>query len=273
MRGRLILILLIATTGCTRDNPAFDAGSTGTGETDDEGSDPTTLTSAEAESNSGQEAPDPVCDLVGGIPLEIDLGPAGCSDPLEAYDRLHLLVSINGSTLMVGTCPDGAVDCSQCETDVQLPLSFAPLDLSGLAPMGACLHVQARRINPSNPDVCRFQSVVIQSDVNGMRRVLMAGRNTPGVGLPPVDNSSPLANFNPVLTYVENCPCSQFPESCCDDVSPTVYALDIGTEIVPIGNHADLEYSDSVYDFKTLDAFLSGECGAATQEAWGVILK
>src|SRR5689334_22456611 len=147
MRGRLVLILLFATTGCTRDNPAFD-GSTGTAETSGDG-DPTTLDSADSLEAGGSEEGSTECTLHGGVPLEIDLGPAGCADTPESYDRVHPLVSIDGSTLWVGTCPQGALDCTQCEVDVPTPLTFTPLELGTIAMPGDCLHVIAQRANPT----------------------------------------------------------------------------------------------------------------------------
>jgi hypothetical protein len=272
MRARLTLFIWFATIGCTRDNPAFE-GSTETSEstaaTGD--GDPDTLTGVEAESDNGQEAPDPVCELHGGVPLAIDLGPAGCADTPEAYDRLHPLVMVEGGTLWVGSCPQGAQDCSQCESDIPTPLSFEPLDLSTIAMPGACLHVKARRSDPSNPDVCRFQSVVIEAAEGVARRPIMVGRNSSGVALPPVDNSSPLAGFNPTLEEADSCSCAEYPDDCCDGISPTVYAIDVGLEEpVAIGGMALLEYPNDTYEFKTLDAFQSGECGEPTREAWGL---
>jgi hypothetical protein len=267
-------MMTIAATGCTQDNPAFD--STGADETANGDGDPTTtLNSADSESGSGQEDPDASCDLQGGIPLEIDLGPAGCADSPESYDRLHQLVMIDGSTLWVGSCPPGAMDCSQCENDIPTPLNFAPLDLTGLAPDGACLHVTARRSDPTNPDGCRFQSVIVESAQDTTRRAILVGRNTPTIALPAFANNSPLVGFNPVLTCVESCPGAEFPDACCEvDVAPTVYALDIGVgNPVAIGGTQMLQFPNDIYEFKTLDAFQSGECGESTREAWSLIAQ
>lgn len=277
MRARLALLFMFAPTACTQDNPAFDDSTSTAGTTtDDSTTGNTTLTSAEAESGEGQEAPDPVCELQPGVPLEIDLGPAGCADTPDTYDRYHPLVSINGDTLLVGTCPLGSVGCSdECETAIPTPLSFAPLDLSAIAVPGDCLHVHARRINPSNPDLCRFQSVAIElANANTARRPLMLGRNTPGVALPPVDNASPLVGFDPVLVHVESCSCTEFPDACCDGLATTAYALDIGQpDIVNIGETVMLEFPNDTYEFITLDAFQLGVCDKPTQEAWGLVTQ
>jgi hypothetical protein len=271
MRARLCLFCLIVTTGCRRDNPAFDE-STGTDVTSSEG-DPTTLTSVDAESDSGQEAPDPVCELEPGGPLEIDFGPPTCAETPESYDRMHPLLSIDGSTLNVGTCDQGALDCSECETAVEIPLNFAPLDLSMLSAVpGDCLRVQARRLDPSNPDTCRFQSVLIEVHAALARRPIMLARNTTGVALPMQDNSSPLASFDPTLVQVEDCACAEFPDECCDGVARTLYALDIGLpDPVQIGQTVPLEFPNDHYSFTTLDAFQTGECGEPRQEAWGLV--
>lgn len=275
MRARLALLWIIATTGCTQDNPAFE-GSTSTAETTTD-SDSTTLATADAEveSGSGQEAPDPVCDLQPGVPLEIDLGPAGCADTPESYDRYHPLVMIDSNTLWVGTCPLGAAACSQeCEVDIPTPLSFAPLDLTGIAAPGDCLRVHARRLDPTNPDLCRFQSVVIEAENGATRRPIMIGRNTPGVMLPPLDNASPLVGFNPTLELVESCSCAEFPDECCDGVSTTLYALDIGqADVVNIDETVPVDFPNDSYEFTTLDAFQLGECGKSPQEAWGLVWK
>lgn len=264
--------MMFAATGCTRDNPAFD-GSSDTGESATSDGESTTLTSAEADSDGGQESTEPVCELQGGVQLEIDLGPAGCADPPDVYDRLHPVVMVEGSTLWVGTCQPDAVDCSQCVSDVLTPLSFAPLDAATIAGADTCLRVLARRVDPNNPDVCRFQSVVIQSADPGVTpSVLMVGRNAPGVELPALDNSHPLANFAPTPDFVDDCPCSEYPSSCCDGVAPTVYALDVGLEQpVPIGDTALLEYPQQTYEFHTLDAFVSGECDQGLRESWALI--
>lgn len=275
MRARLALLVVFA-TACTRDNPAFDE-STGTAGTTTDDPTTTTLSSADVESGEGQEAPDPACDLQPGVPLEIDLGPAGCADTPESYDRYHPLVSIEGSTLLVGTCPQGSTGCSdQCEIAVPTPLSFSPLDLSGIALPGDCLHVHARRQNPSNPDACRFQTVTIEATDVSTRRPIMLGRNAPGVVLPPVDTTSPLVGFNPVLVHVESCSCADFPDDCCDDVATTVYGLDIGGQsgeqnIVHIGETVPVVFPNDTYAFTTLDAFQLGECNKPTQEAWGLV--
>jgi hypothetical protein len=273
MRARLAWLFIVATTGCTQDNPAFDdsAGTAGT-TTDDEPT--TTASTLESESNSGQEAPEPVCELQPGEPLEIDLGSVLCTDTPEIYDRLHKLVSIDGSTLLVGSCPVGALDCSQCPTLVQTPLSFHPLDLTGIAAPDECLRVQARRVNPDNPDVCAFQSVAIEAQAGLTRRPIMIGRNAPGIGLPAVDNASPLAGFEPTLVYDESCSCAEFPESCCEQDERTRYAFGIGlTDPVPIGGTAMLEFPNDSYAFKTLNAFQSGVCDEPIQEAWALIAK
>lgn len=276
MRAPLALLCLFATPGCTQDNPAFgDSTDTAATTTDDDATS-TTLTSTEDESGSGQEAPDPVCELQPGVPLEIDLGPAGCADTPEAYDRYHPLVGIEGSTLLVGTCPQGAVACSDaCEIAIPTPLSFAPLDLSTIAAPGDCLHIHARRLDPSNPDVCRFQSVIIESANTNTRRPILIGRNTPGVMLPPLDRSTPLSGFNPVPAYVDSCACAEYPDDCCDGVETTSYALDIGQRNpVQIGETVEVVLrTDDIYDFTTLDAFQLGECGKPPQEAWGLVAK
>jgi hypothetical protein len=276
MRARLTLLLIFA-TACTRDNPAFDE-STGTAGTTSDDDDPsTTLTSVDVESGEGQEAPDPACDLQPGVPLEIDLGPAGCADTPDSYDRYHPLVSIDGSTLLVGTCPQGSLGCSdQCEIAVPTPLSFSPLDLTGIAIAGDCLHVHARRQNPSNPDACRFQTVYIEGANDTTRRPIMIGRNSPGVVLPPVENSSPLVGFDPVLVHQESCSCAEFPDACCEDVATTRYALDIGGQtgqqiLVQIGESVPVEFPNDTYTFTTLDAFQLGDCDKPTQVAWGLV--
>jgi hypothetical protein len=273
MRARLVLLVIVS-TACTQDNPAFDeSNSTAATGDDDTG---TTRTGTDVESGEGQEAPDPVCQLQPGVPLEIDLGPAGCADTPETYDRYHPLVSIDGSTLFVGTCPLGSVGCSdQCETAIPTPLSFAPLDLSTIAAANDCLHIKARRLDPSNPDLCRFQSVLIESaNTNFASRPLMIGRNTSGVVLPPINEGSPLAGFAPELVHVESCACADFPDECCDGVEPTVYALDIGQpDVVHIGETVLVEFSSDSYAFTTLDAFQLGECGKPTQEAWALITQ
>jgi hypothetical protein len=271
MRARLVLLCTIAlTTGCTRDNPAFE-DSTDTGDTADPDA-TTTLTNADSESG-GQEAPDMLCELQPGVPLEIDLGPAGCADSPEMYDRFHPLVMIEGSTLWVGTCPQGSTGCTpECEIDIPTPLSFSPLDLSNIGAPMDCLHIFARRIDPTNPDVCRFQSVVIESDNGQTRRPVMIGRNTPGVMLPPLDNTSELFGFDPTLVYVENCSCTEYPDECCGDVSTTRYALDIGQpDVVHIGETVAVQVPNNSYQFTTLDAFQLGECGKSVQEAWGLV--
>jgi hypothetical protein len=274
MRARLALLVLFA-CACTRDNPAFGE-STSTAATTTDGDDTSTTRTTDVESGEGQEAPDPVCELQPGVPLEIDLGPAGCADTPETYDRYHPLVSIDGSTLFVGTCPLDSVGCSdQCESDIPTPLSFAPLDLTNIAAPDDCLHIQARRLNPSNPDLCRFQSVVIESANTGTPpRPLMVGRNASGVGLPPINDASPLVGFDPALVHVESCACADFPSECCDGVEPTVYALGIGQQdVVHIGETALLESPDGSYAFTTLDAFQPGECGKPRQEAWGLVTQ
>jgi hypothetical protein len=265
---------MIATTGCTQDNPAFDDSTSTAADTTDDPS--TTLTSVEAESgSSGQEAPDPECNLQPGVPLEIDLGLFGCVGTPEAYDRYHPLVSIDGSTLNVGTCPEGAVGCSdECEVATPKPLNFVPLDLSAIAIPGDCLHVTARRLNPLNPDVCAFQSVVIEAANGTTRRPILIGRNTPGIVLPPLDNASPLVGFNPVLVHVESCSCADFPDECCGDVAKTLYALDIGQlDLVDIGETVPVDFPNDSYEFTTLDAFQLGECEAPIQEAWALVTK
>jgi hypothetical protein len=273
MRARLVLLFVIATTGCTQDNPAFGDSTDTVGTTTED--DPTsTTTTAESESNSGQEAPDPLCELEPGEPLEIDLGPGLCTESPELYDRLHKLVSIDGSTLSVLTCPIGAVDCSQCPNLVTTPLSFHPLDLTGIAAPDDCLRVQARRMDSSNPDVCTFQSVVIEAQAGLARRPIMIGRNTPGIPLPAVDNASPLAGFDPTLVFVESCDCGEFPDSCCGDKQRTRYAMGIGlTDPVEIGATATLDFPNNSYSFQTLDAFHSGACDGLIQEAWGLVEK
>jgi hypothetical protein len=269
------MFAMTGATGCTQDNPAFDdATSTAATTTDD---DPTTsLTSAETESGSeGQEAPEPVCELQPGVPLEIDLGLFGCVGTPESYDRYHPLVSIDGSTLNVGTCPEGAVGCSdQCEVMTPRPLNFVPLDLSTIAAPGDCLHVTARRQNPLNPDVCSFQSVVIEAADANTRRPILIGRNTPGIVLPPVDSASPLVGFEPMLVKVESCSCAEFPADCCEDVEKALYALDIGQlDVVHIGETVPVDFPNNSYEFTTLDASQLGECDPSIQEAWGLIAK
>jgi hypothetical protein len=261
---------------CTQDNPAFDESVSTAATTTDDADTSTTRTSSDVESGEGQEAPDPVCELQPGVPLEIDLGPAGCADTPDTYDRYHPLVSIEGGTLFVGTCPLGSIGCSdQCETAIPTPLSFAPLDLGGIAVAGDCLHVHARRVDPSNPDLCRFQSVVIESANSGTpRRSLVVGRNTHGVMLPPIDNASPLVGFDTELVQVDSCSCSEFPAECCDEVAPTLYALDIGQpDVVHIGETVPVEFPNDIYEFTTLDAFQHGDCAKPTQEAWALIVK
>jgi hypothetical protein len=267
MSARLALSLVFTTIACTQDNPAF-GDSTSTAATTDDTS--TTLVSTDVESGSGQEAPDPACELQPGVPLEIDLGPGGCADTPQAYDRYHPLVGIEGSTLLVGTCPQGATACSDaCETAIPTPLSFAPLDLSTIAVPGDCLHIHARRLDAINPDVCRFESVVIESANANARRPILIGRNKPGVMLPAIDDSNPLAAFNPALVQVESCSCAEFPYDCCDGIETTLYALDIGqASVVHIGETVPIVLrNQDNYDFTTLDAFRLGECGTSTQEA------
>jgi hypothetical protein len=257
--------------GCTRDNPAFeDSTSTAEATTDPDG----TSMTADVESG-GQEATDPVCELQPGVPLEIDLGPASCADSLEVYDRYHPLVMIEGHTLWVGTCPGDATSCAQgCETQFPIPLSFAPLDLTGIAAPDDCLHVHARRLDPSNPVGCRFQSVFIDADNGLTRRPILVGRNTPGIFLPPFDNTSPLFGFDPTLVYVDNCSCTEFPNECCDGNSPTLYGLDIGqAALVNIGETVAVDVPNDSYTFTTLDAFQLGECGKTPQEAWGLVIN
>jgi hypothetical protein len=274
MRARLALLLLsmFATTGCTQDNPAFDESAGTAATTSDDDPSTNTLSSSEVDSG-GQEAPDPVCELQPGVPLEIDLGPAGCADSLESYDRYHPLVGIEGSTLLVGTCPLGALTCSEeCEAAIPTPLSFAPLDLTNLAVPGDCLHIYARRQDPNNPDACRFQSVIVETANDTLRRPLLLGRNTSGVVLPPVDNASPLFGFDPVLVPVESCACEEFPDDCCDGLETTRYGLQVGqSEVVNIGETVPLLFGNESYAFTTLDAFQFGECGKPMQEAWGLV--
>lgn len=263
---------MFATIGCTRDNPAFNE-STGTAGTTTE--DDSTNTSVEVETDSGQEAPDPECSLQPGVSLEIDLGPGGCADTPETYDRYHPLLGIEGSTLLVGTCPMGATACTPaCETAIPTPLSFAPLDLTGIASTTDCLHIHARRVDPSNPDACGFESVVIETANVGTRQVVMIGRNTAEVMIPPIDAADPLFGFSPEPVPVEDCPCADFPDACCEGIETTLYALDIGLpEAVQIGDTKALVLPNRTYDFTTLDAFQLGECGKPPQESWGLVAK
>jgi hypothetical protein len=272
MRARLALLCTFAMTGCTRDNPAFE-DSTGTGETTASDSDSTTLTSVDVESGSEQETVEPVCDLEPGVPLKIDLGPNSCADYPEAYDRYAPLVMIEGDTLWVGTCDVLANTCDPdaCETQFPIPLTFEPLDLTGIAAPGDCLHIHARRALPTDPVNCHYQSVLIDADNGLTRRPVLIGRNDPGIALPPIDNTSPLFGFSPTLTFVESCSCADFPDECCGDAVTTEYALNIGQQLVHIGETVTIDFPNEDYNFTTLDAFQLGECGKPTQEAWGLV--
>jgi hypothetical protein len=161
-----------------------------------------------------------------------------------------------------------------CEIQSPIGLTFDPLDLTGLAAPGDCLHIHGRRALPNDPVDCHYQSVMIEADSGLGRRPILIGRNTPGTVLPPIDQANPLFGFDPMLTFVSSCSCMDFPDECCGGTATTEYALMIGQgQLVGIGETVPVEVPNDSYEFSTLDAFQLGECGKPTQEAWALIKK
>lgn len=298
MRARVIVIGVFA-VGCSMDNPAFETGAASGSEvgtaTDSSGSadgdeDNMSMGSAEAGSADGtadgtaegQEAPEPLCPLDPGVPLQIDLGPGGCSgNDDEMYSTYRMFDSVSGSTIQAFGCMS-LEDCSDCPMgmdSVAIPMSFGPLGLDGLAGVleaNPCLKIIAHRENPANPDACGFQTVLVESvSLSGNHQPVLLASNTPGVVLPTRDQMSGLAEFAPTLVDDEECSCNEYPEECCNGVPTKTLAHDIGmVNPITLGNHTTVVANNSVeYEFFALEGYAPGVCEEPTRAAWALILK
>lgn len=267
MRARLALLGVIAIVGCTRDNPAFD---------DPADTEATTADSVDTDPTSaeGMEAPDPECLLEGGESMVIELVlpcDSGLDNDPKTYDKWHNVVELNGSTLGVGICQDST--CMECADAFPQPLKLEPLPLSNLVVEGDCLHVVGRRAEPQTPASCVFQTVAIEVMTGQGRQTIAIARNASVVDLPTLDaNSGPMVSgFDPSLVVGESCPCTMYPDDCCDGVAPTVYDFNVGLpEPVSIGQNAIVHLDGRDFEFWGLDAFQPGECGEPLRVSWGL---
>lgn len=295
MRARVIVIGVFA-VGCSMDNPAFETGAASGSEvgtaTDSSGSadgdeDNMSMGSAEAGTADGtaegQEAPEPLCPLAPGEPLQIELGPPGCSGMPETLTIFREFESVSGSTIYAYGCEsDSGCDmCSNAQEDVPIPMNFGPLHLDGLADVVAplqCLKIVAHRVNPANPDVCTYQTVLIEPFIgaSGSLPPLLLASNTPDVMLPERSMASGLAQFEPMLVDDEECPCDEYPAECCNGIPTKTLAYNIGmNNPVQIGADAvPVPISNEVaYEFFALDGYQPGVCDEPTRGAWALVRK
>jgi hypothetical protein len=272
MHARLVLLSLITVVGCTGDNPAFES-SAGTGaEMSSTDTDMATDTGMEVE--SGEDGQPLMCELGGGQPVMIELAPQCAQDNLEAYDRWFNVLAVDGSTWWVGACT--LPNCEGCLDQTQLPLSFAPIPVGDLAGIGRCLRVEARRRNPTNPDSCTYDTVVVSdhSDNNVGVPILIA-RNDMALALPVIDPAvmPMLSGFTPKFMSVQTCPCANYPSDCCEgqDPAPTVFDLEIATGItVGLGQTGPITLDTVGYEFWAFDAFDSGQCDEPRHVSWAL---
>lgn len=302
MRARVIVIGVFA-VGCSMDNPAFETGAASGSEvgtaTDSSGADGDednmSMGSAEAGSAEGttdgtadgtaegQEAPEPLCPLDPGVPLQIELGPPGCSGMPETLTVFREFESVSGSTIYAYGCEsnNGCDVCSNAQEDVPIPMNFGPLELGGLAEVVAplqCLRIVANRVNAANPDLCTYQTVLIEPyiGVSGSLPPLLLASNTPDVMLPNRSMESGLHQFEPMLVDDEECPCDEYPAECCNGTPTKTLAYDIGMNN-PVQIGADAVpvpiTNDLAYEFFALDGYQPGLCDEPTRGAWALVRK
>jgi hypothetical protein len=266
MRARLGLPIFIATlvgtasSGCARDNPAFDTplethGSEGMTADD----------SDELPPESGEESPE-LCDLAGGMDMTIEV-PQPCgetNDPLGIYQHYFKVVEAASSTWQVQFCDANCVDC----VPVPSPFVLSPLPVAELAGPDACLLVTGRRLGSG--DDCSYHTLSVV-DVSANGGVLVLARRTNLLDLPTLDTSTGLASFEPGLVEAETCDCSITPDSCCDGQTPTRYDYDVNGTIVPIGETQPITIGQRSYDFWAFDAFESGDCDAPISVSWALV--
>ncbi len=250
----------VTAIGCTRENPAFDDPS------ETEGQD--TDSSAELPADTGEEAPDEVCDLVGGMDMTIKV-PQPCgetNDSLGVYEHWFKVVEASGSTWSVQFCPSGCEgDCEPVPGD----LVVSPLPVVDLAGPETCLLLTARRLGSG--DDCDYHTLSIR-DMSSDGSVLVLARRSELLDLPAIDPSSGLAGFEPGLVEADSCDCAVTPDACCEGQAPTLYSYEINGTVIPVGDTQTVTLGQQSYDFWAFDAFSSGACDAPINLTWALVV-
>ncbi|MFO7566852.1 MAG: hypothetical protein R6X02_29685 [Enhygromyxa sp.] len=273
MRARVDLsisfavIVGVATPGCTRDNPAFDADDEAQShETAAEGTEADT--NDELPSESGEEESPMLCGLEGGSDMIIKV-PQPCgetNDSLALYDHWFEVAEASGSTLSVHFCQEACAECEPIPAD----LTLSPLPMDELVGPGACLRMQARRLGEG--DDCNYHAVSIQEPAAAGRVVVLA-RRTELLELPELETHTGLFGFDPQLLRAEGCDCEETPDSCCGTAAPTLYDYDVNGTVIPLGQTQTVSIGQNNYEFWAFDAFDTGECDVGTRIAWALTAK
>lgn len=271
MHARLVLLGVITVAGCTQDNPAFDDESGTQGEAS---SAATSVDTAEA-ADSGEEGQPLVCELSGGQPMTIEMAALCIQEDLEAYDRWFTVLSVAGSTWQVGACDP---NCEPSCQGLELPLTFAPIQVGDLADVGSCLRVSARRRPPVNPDACEYHTAVVWKYSGNVGVPILIARNDATVALPSIEPAPGvmLAGFEPQLVLTDLCSCADYPDDCCNGQAPApaVFDFDVGLgDTIDIGSKDTLVFDGIEYEFWALDAFETGVCDEPPHVSWALTLK